>query len=76
MEESLKVHDCVQLMHGYTPTMTISSINEETQTANCVWYDTKARKTKVEVLPLNVLKKYKEPEPVNMSALMNSLKRL
>lgn len=42
--EDFKVQDSVQLLHGYTPTMTIAEINLVTGMALCVWYD--AHKTR------------------------------
>lgn len=39
MNTEFNVQDSVQLLHGYTPTMTISEINSDTKQALCVWYD-------------------------------------
>jgi uncharacterized protein YodC (DUF2158 family) len=55
-DEQFKVKDCVQLLHGYTPTMTIAEIFEETQMAKCVWYDRIKKKTHVEDIPISALK--------------------
>jgi len=67
--ESLKVQDCVQLLHGYTTKMTISEIDNEKQEAKCVWYDIKSRKYQTQWLPLNVLKPFMEPERISLNAL-------
>jgi uncharacterized protein YodC (DUF2158 family) len=64
-----KVQDSVQLLHGLTPTMIISEINETTQQTFCIWYDTKAKKMKQEWLPLNVLKLTPERKPINLEEL-------
>lgn len=75
MEESLKVQDCVEFMHGYTPKMTISSIDEATQMATCVWFDSKTKKTKTEVIPLNVLKKSITHPKINKDDLISAIYR-
>ena len=68
------VQDSVQLMHGYTPTMTISQINEETEMALCIWWDTtKTRKMHQDWLPLNVLKHTPKREPLDLDALKRSI---
>ena len=56
MEKDFKVQDCVRLIHGYTPDMTISDIDESAKTAKCFWYDTKTKKMQSDILPLSVLK--------------------
>ena len=58
MEETFKVQDCVQLLHGNTPRMSITKINEKNQTATCVRFDHKKSKIIIEEIPLNVLKKF------------------
>lgn len=70
MENQFQIGDAAQLIHGYTPTYTISSINEEKQLATCVWYDTKKRVTKTEDIPLNALKKFIKPPPPDLSNLL------
>jgi uncharacterized protein YodC (DUF2158 family) len=72
--EDLKVGDCVQLMHGYTPKMTVSAINEAEQSVKCVWFDTKKGKHVLEDLPLNTLKKFNEPPPLDLNALRKVLR--
>jgi len=57
-------------MHGYTPTMTILEINEETQKAFCIWWDAKTKKFHQEWLPLNVLKHTVEGTPINPMELL------
>ena len=61
MEEIFKVRDCVQLLHCGTPKMSITKISEENQTATCVRFDHKKNKIIIEDIPLNVLKKFPEP---------------
>ncbi len=56
MEENLEVRDSVQLLHGNSPIMTISEINEELKEAHCVWFETNPHKMHKEWIPLNVLK--------------------
>lgn len=56
MENQFKVQDSVQLLHGYTLTMTISEINEDTKQAHCFWRDPKKTDIQHQWLPLNVLK--------------------
>ena len=69
-----KLQDSVQLMHGYTPTMTISAINEETNEAYCVWYDAaKTRTVKKEWIPLIALKH--TPPKISSEDILHSLRR-
>ena len=69
-----KLQDSVQLMHGYTPTMTISAINEETKEAYCIWYDsTKTRTIKKECVPLTALKH--TPPKISSEDILQSLRR-
>lgn len=63
------LQDSVQLLHGYTPTMTISEIKEEQ--ALCVWWDSKTKKMHKEWLPLNVLK----PTPEKPKLSLEEIKR-
>jgi len=72
-DQNFKLQDSVQLLHGYTPTMTISQINEESQEALCVWLETKSQKIHKEWLPLNVLKKTPEKTPLTKDDLYNSI---
>lgn len=65
--EDIKVGDCVQLKNGYTPKYTVSKILDEM--ATCVHYDPKSRKTITEQIPLNVLKVYVEPPPIDLSSM-------
>jgi hypothetical protein len=71
--EDLKVGDCARLANGYTPDYTISSINEEKQTAVCVWFDAKKRKTVIEEIPLGVLEKYTPPPPITLDDMKSAL---
>lgn len=72
----VKVGEAAVLIHGrYSPTYNISSINEETGLATCVWYDVQKRKTVTEQIPLNVLRKHIEPEPINAADIMKALSR-
>jgi uncharacterized protein YodC (DUF2158 family) len=70
MEQELKLQDSVQLLHGYTPTMTISEINEETKQALCIWYDSKTKKMNKEWLPLNVLKLTPPKATINLEDII------
>jgi hypothetical protein len=70
----INVHDCVQLIHGYTTKMSVSAINAENQTATCVWLDTKSRRYIMQELPLNVLKKIVEPPPIQIEGILNELR--
>lgn len=69
----INVQDCVQLAHGYTTKMNVSAINAETQTATCVWLDTKTRKYVTQDLPLNVLKKFVEPPPIDLDDIKRAI---
>jgi uncharacterized protein YodC (DUF2158 family) len=70
MEQEFKLQDSVQLMNGYTPTMTISEINQETKKALCVWYDNQKRKMNQDWLPLNVLKLTPKPPTINLEDII------
>jgi uncharacterized protein YodC (DUF2158 family) len=62
--------DSVQLLHGYTPTMTISQVNQENQTALCVWYDSsKTKRVVQDWIPLNVLKRTPEKQSLSLEEL-------
>lgn len=77
MENQFKAQDSVQLLHGYTPTMTISQIDEEKQMAHCVWYDTtKTRTIKQEWLPLSVLKHTPERTTIDPECFKRALQGL
>jgi uncharacterized protein YodC (DUF2158 family) len=73
MNERLNVGDCVQLSNGFTPKMTISEIVGDS--AKCVWFDIKARKIKIELVPLNALKLFVERERINVDDVLRSLRR-
>jgi len=76
MEPDFKVQYSVQLLNGYTPTMTISEINQETQEAKCIWYDSvKTKDIKNAWIPLNVLKHTPEKTPIDKETLINTLYR-
>jgi uncharacterized protein YodC (DUF2158 family) len=75
MEQNLKVGDCVQLLHGYTPKMSITKIDESQQMAECVWFNPKPPKHMVEWLPLNGLKLFPQPAKVTMEELKGVLYR-
>lgn len=69
------VGDSVQLKHGYTPTMTVSKINHQEETAFCVWYDTqKTRKIIQDWIPLSALKLTPERTPINLEELFPKYK--
>jgi uncharacterized protein YodC (DUF2158 family) len=77
METNFKLQDSVQLLHGYTPTMTISEINEETQQAKCVWYDSvKTKDVKIMWIPLNALKPTPLKTPLDADTLIKTAYRL
>ena len=62
-----KVQDSVQLLHGYTPTMTITEIDEADKTAHCIWYDhSKSKEIKQQWIPLVALKKTPEKKPIDI----------
>lgn len=65
-----KVGDCVRLINGYTPDMTISEINETAQEATCYWWDKQATKKMVsQTLPFSVLKKC--PDKITLEDIQN-----
>ena len=68
-----KVKDSVQLLHGYTPTMTVSEVDLVAQKTKCVWYDTKKREIKQEWLPFDVLKHTPQKTPINKDELLNAI---
>jgi uncharacterized protein YodC (DUF2158 family) len=55
MEQEFKVKDCVRLINGYTPDMTLTEINEEEKTAHCVWFNINTKKMESANLPLTAL---------------------
>lgn len=75
MNTHFKVQDSVQLLNGFTPTFTISEINEVNQTAFCVWYDRSKKKVYQEWLLLNVLKHTPVPTPISKDELLNAVYR-
>lgn len=74
MTNQFKVQDSVQLLHGPTPTMTISEINQETNEAYCIWFDqSKTKEIKKAWVPLNSLKTTAESEKITKSQLFKSI---
>ena len=65
MAIDFELQQSVHLLHGYTPTMTISEIKD--QNALCVWWDHKKNKVLQEWIPLNVLKKTPVKAPIDLS---------
>lgn len=77
MNTELKIKDVVRITSvRYTPSMVISTIDEEKQEAKCVWYDTKARKTKVEILPINILELVPEKPGIDFDEIRRAAYRL
>lgn len=74
-EIEFSIQDSVQLLNGLTPTMTISEINADNQTALCVWYDRSKKKINKEWLPLNVLKITPVSTPISKDELLNAVYR-
>ena len=69
--EDFEIQDSVQLLHGYTPTMTIGEIKDGQ--ALCVWYDRIKKVVKKEWLPLTTLKKTPEKTPIDKEELFKIL---
>jgi uncharacterized protein YodC (DUF2158 family) len=77
MEQTFQEKDSVQLLHGYTPTMTIAQINQKNKTALCVWFDsTKTKKIIQDWIPLVALKHTPEREPIDVDDLKRAIYRL
>jgi uncharacterized protein YodC (DUF2158 family) len=73
--ELLKIGDFVQLQAGHAPKMQISSIDEVSKTAMCVWYDPQKRKHNTDALPLNVLKLFPEKVKISLDEIKESIYR-
>ncbi len=56
MPTNFKEGDCVQLINGYTPSMTVARVFDDLKEVSCTWYDTKTQEMKSQDLPMSVLK--------------------
>lgn len=77
MNPQFKVQDSVQLLHGDSPIMNLSQINEEIQQGLCVWFDKiKSKDIKQAWIPLNVLKHTPQRQPIDLDVLKKAAYRL
>lgn len=60
MEQKFNVGDCVQLIHGASPFMTVQKVEhsplENEIDVTCTWYDQKTRKPQTHIFKEQVLK--------------------
>lgn len=76
MSTEFKPQDSVQLLHGLTPIMVLSEINEVDQTALCVWYDrAKTKNIKQAWIPLNALRHTPERAPLSSEDILGAFRR-
>jgi uncharacterized protein YodC (DUF2158 family) len=75
MGTEFKIGDCVRLIHGYTPDMTVAEIFAATNEAKCTWYDPKTKKIITQDLSLNVLKHCPEKTPIDLEGIKRAMGR-